>query len=69
MVWHPGYKKDVELLERVQQRATKMVPELKDLSYERLRILDLLSLEYRLRDDVIEAYKYVHLILSKLGGQ
>ena len=48
VVWHPGYKKDVELLERVQQRATKMVPELKDLSYEeRLRILDLPSLEHR----------------------
>ena len=32
-----NYKEDIELLERVQQRATKLVPELKDLSDENLR--------------------------------
>ena len=38
--WDPQYRKDVELLEQVQRRATKMIRELEHLSYkERLREL------------------------------
>ena len=33
VVWSP-HKKDVTKLERIQSAATKMVPELKDLTYE-----------------------------------
>jgi len=60
--WCPVYKKDSELLENTQRRATKLVPALKDLSYtERLERLDLPSLYYRrARGDVIEAYKHMH---------
>ena len=48
VVWHPQFKKDLELLEAVQCRATKMVPGLHDLRYEeRLRRIDLPSLLYR----------------------
>jgi len=62
VVWHPQFKKDLELLEGVQRRATKMLPGLHNLSYEeRLRRIDLPSLLYRrLRGDVIETYKYLH---------
>ena len=61
-VTYPRFKKSEILLENVQHRATKMVPELKDLDYEdRLDRMDLQSLYYRRdRGDMVECYKMTH---------
>ena len=32
--WRPYRKKDIDTLEHIQRRATKIIPELRDLSYE-----------------------------------
>ena len=62
VIWHPCLKMDIEMIERVQHRATKMVPGLAKLNYdERLEKMDLPSLAYRrARGDAIEIYKYLH---------
>ena len=57
--WRPYHKKNIDKLER---RATKMIPELKDLSHEsRLLECGLTTLETRrLRGDQIEVFKIVN---------
>jgi len=60
-LWSRQHKKDMELLGRVQRRATKMIRGLEYLSYkDRLRELGLFSLEKKmLQGDLIAAFQYL----------
>ena len=57
--WSSHYEKDMVLLERVQHRFTRMVPGLRQLTYEqRLKRLRLWTLEERRnRADLLEVFK------------
>ncbi len=60
-VWTPHFQWDIEELEAVQRRATKLIPGFSNLPYpERLKSLRLPTLTYRrARGDMIEVFKYV----------
>ena len=62
--WSPHYIKDINKLESVQRRATKLIPSMHNLSYEeRLKRLDMFPLrDRRTRGDLIETFK----ILKKI---
>ena len=71
--WCPNLRKDIDLLERVQRRATKLIEGLKDKPYsERLIDTGLVSLEKcRIRGDLIQVFKILmsenhqHLLMSR----
>ena len=58
-VWAPHLRKDIDMLEAVQRRATRMIHGFDNMSYEeRLKNLNMYSVERRfLRGDMIEVYK------------
>ena len=56
--WGPYYNK---YMEKVQRRATKLIPSIEDKSYEEIhRMLPLFKLsKRRLRGDMIEVFKFI----------
>ena len=61
-IYHPYLKKDIKNIERVQKRATKIVKECRNMSYEkRLKHLSILSLQHRrIRGDLIQVFKMLN---------
>ena len=60
-VWSPFLAGNIDSLENVQHRATKLVPSIANLPYEqRLKILNLQSLYARRLRDLIEIYKILN---------
>ena len=64
LIYYPVTKKNKQMVENAQRRATRIIPELKGFSYEhRLRALNLQSLEYRREPgDMIQVFKLIHKI-------
>lgn len=62
--WNPYLKKDINILERVQRRVTKIVHSIKHLTYsERCKVFGLTTLVCRRqRGDLIQMYKIVNNI-------
>lgn len=60
--WKPFLQKDIDKMENVQRRATRMITEIKHFSYQqRLFKTGLMSLETRrIRADLIEVWKILH---------
>ena len=64
IIWHPRFEMDREEIEKVQRRATRLIPHLAHLPYpQRMEYLGLPSLHYRRqRADLIQVFK----IFSKI---
>ena len=62
IMFGPPTKGDIEAIEKIQKRATKLVISLRKLPYkERLQHLNLYTLKYRrLRGDMVEVFKILH---------
>ena len=63
LIYYPTTKKCKQILENAQRRATRLVPELRGMSYrERLMELNLSTLDYRRKKYDIQSFKIIHKI-------
>ena len=59
--WRPYRKKDIDMLERAEKRATKTIQKLRKICYEmRLKECGLTTLETRRLRDQIEVFKILN---------
>ena len=60
--WSPHLRRDIDKMERVQRRATNMIPEIRNHSYQqRLKDLKLIGLvQRRLRGQLNQVFKYLN---------
>lgn len=60
-VWNPYFVGDIETMERIQRRVTRIPPDIRHLPYlERMKLFNITTLkERRLRGDLIETFKIV----------
>ena len=58
--WSPWHRKDIDVIERIQHRATRQMSDINGTYPERLKKLELTTLEERrVRGDAIKMYKYL----------
>ena len=64
VIWNPIFKTDANEIEKVQARATKLVPSIRNSDYsDRLKALNLTTLAYRRqRTDVLQVYRIIKQI-------
>ena len=62
VIWGPFYQAGIRSVETIQRRATKLIPELKDLPYvDQMRNLGIPSLKYgHRRGNMIQMYKIMN---------
>ena len=61
-VWSPHKQMDIDLIEKIQMRAVRMVPGMRALFYEEKLVKLVLTklVERRFRGDMIDIYKITH---------
>ena len=71
-VWNPNRAKDIKLIEKVQERASRIPTELRDMNYEnRLKEWNITRLkDKRVRGGVIQLYKCINELeeISRFAG-
>ena len=57
--WNPHLRKDVDMLDKIQRRATKLIPGLRDLTYEE-RLIKGMWTDNTRNADQIEVFKILN---------
>ena len=59
--WSPHLRRDIDKMEKIQRKATKIIPEIRNHCYHRrIQDLDLISLVQRLRGQLIKVFTHLN---------